>query len=164
MSDKSHAATTPAEWAICCDREMRIQIFNMQPFFNVQSFATAKRRRKGLRCHDSICWMLPPQIGTCKAQGMKLDKRSDDWLTVLHMAQGQCFAYCGVSWKFVACPCLRNFHGATTAAAWINCPGITFHITAEIISFSTEFSSLTEVRQITFWGAKSKFVAASEER
>ena len=64
------------------------------------------------------------------------------------MAQGQCFAYCGVSWKFVACPCLRNFHGATTAAAWINCPGITFHITAEIISFSTEFSSLTEVRQL----------------
>ena len=152
MSDKCHGAATPAEFRIstCSPSSM----YNLSP---------QERGGLGLRCHDSICWMLPPQIGTCKAQGMKLDKRSDDWLTVLHMAQGQCFAYCGVSWKFVVFPCLRNFHGATTAAAWINCPGITFQPCRNHLIFN-RIQQFNWSQTITFWGAKSKFVAASEER
>ena len=74
-----------------------------------------------LKCHDSICWILPSQIGTYKAQGMKPDKHSYDYydssLKATQLTQGQYFAYCRVSWKFVA----KKFHEATTAAEWVTC-------------------------------------------
>ena len=65
MSQKFHEATTAAEWAICRDREMRIQNYNLQPIFNVQSLIVPQGRGGlTIKCHHSICCMLPPRIET----------------------------------------------------------------------------------------------------
>ena len=42
------------------------------------------------------------------------------------LAEGRCFAYCGVSWKFVVGPCLRHFMQQQTAGEWVTCHDITF--------------------------------------
>ena len=77
MSEQFHGAPTAAEWAICRGREMRIQNFNMQPVFNVQSFATGKWRfaPEVPRFH---LFILPPRIWTYEAQGMKPNTHSYD--------------------------------------------------------------------------------------
>ena len=77
MPEKFHGATTVAEWATCRDREMRFRISTRGPS-SMYNLLPRERGGLALKYHDSICWMLPPRIGICKAQGMKLDKHSYD--------------------------------------------------------------------------------------
>ena len=54
-----------------------IQNFNMGPS-SMYNLLPRERGGLALKYHDSICWMLPPRIGTCKAQGMIPDRHSYD--------------------------------------------------------------------------------------
>ena len=105
------------------------QNFNMQPVFNVQSFATGKRKfgpKMGntLRCHDSRNLYI---AGSCLHESGHIKHEGWNW-TDTHMTngsslkatqpsfstppfpltEGQCFAYVRGNRKFVAGP-LRNF-------------------------------------------------------
>ena len=164
MSEQFHGAPTAAEWAICRGREMRIQNFNMQPVFNVQSFATGKRR----------FGPKVPRFHLLDVASTNLDIRStrDEtehtliWLTngpslkatqpSVSLAQGQCFAYCcRKSWKLVAGPCLRNFMEKRQLQNELLDVALLFS-RAKIILFSTEVSSFDEVRQLLSEGPKLK--------
>ena len=236
MSHKSHGATTVAEWATCRDREMRIQNFNMRPFFNVQILPQG-RGGLALKCHNSIClsakcclhesgqtkhkgwyradtnmtitilhlklhnwrrdnkkeevrskndkWskskchdsrnLYKPSAGSCLHEFGHTNHKEKNW-TDTHMtdssslkasepsfstppfplAQGQCFAYCcRVSWKFVPCPCVRNFMAQRRLRNESLAVTLLFS-RAEIILFSTESSSFNEVRQLLSEGPKLK--------
>ena len=92
-----------------------------------------------LKCNNSICWRHTKHKGW---NYMKLGRHSYDWpqpsfsTPPFPLTQGQCFAYCRVSWKLVANPCLRNFMAQ-----------ITFQPCRNHLIFD-KCSSLTEVKQL----------------
>ena len=72
------------------------------------------------------------------------------------LAQGQCFAYCcRKSWKLVAGPCLRNFMEKRQLQNELLDVALLFS-RAKIILFSTEFGSLTAVKQLLTDGPSIK--------
>ena len=77
----------------------------------------------------------------------------------ISLTEGQCFAYCRVNWKFLACPCLIDFIEQRQLRNEPLAVALLFS-RAKIRSFllfSKEFGSWTEVRQLlNSRGAKSK--------
>ena len=146
MSDKCHGAATPAEFRIstCSPSSM----YNLSP---------QERGGLGLRCHNSICWMLPPQIRNMQST------RDETGQTLRWLTNGSSHLKLH-NWVFLwhrdnALPIVEWAGNLLYSLVWeifmeqrqLRHESIVLALLfsrAEIISFSTEFSSLTEVRQL----------------
>ena len=117
-----------------------------------------------LKCHDSICLFCLHEFGHTKHKDET--EHTLIWLTngpslkatqpSVSLAQGQCFAYCcRKSWKLVAGPCLRNFMEKRQLQNELLDVALLFS-RAKIILFSTEFGSLTAVKQLLTDGPSIK--------